>query len=217
MGDRHIDAVILDPIYKVSTGDENSASDMGKFCNQFDKICTETGASMIYCHHHSKGAQGGKKAIDRASGSGVFGRDPDALIDMIELELTDDLKNNVRDGNATAWRVEFNLREFANPKPLDIWFEYPTHYIDNSGELVNIHPSGSWQANLAKSPNRTTVESRASSVSAAYYTLNTDPKMPVTVHDMAEYMGVTERTARSRIDETGEYIVKKGCVSKIEK
>lgn len=217
MSDRHIDAIILDPIYKVSTGDENSASDMGKFCNQFDKICTETGASMIYCHHHSKGAQGGKKAIDRASGSGVFGRDPDALIDMIELELTDDLKNNVRDGNATAWRLEFNLREFSNPKPFDIWFEYPIHYSDNSGELANTHPSGSWQANLAKSPNRTTSESRASSVSAAYYTLNTDPKMPVTVRDMAEYMGVTERTARTRIDETGEYIVKKGCVSRIEK
>ena len=217
ISDKRIDAIILDPIYKVSTGDENSASDMGKFCNQFDKICTETGASMIYCHHHSKGAQGGKKAIDRSSGSGVFGRDPDTLIDMIELELTDDLKNNVRDGDTTAWRLEFKLREFRNPKPLDIWFDYPIHYIDDSGELVNTHPSGSWQANLAKSPNRTTVESRASSVSAAYYTLNTDPKMPVTVKDMAEYMGVTERTARSRIDETGEYIVKKGCVSRIEK
>ena len=217
IADKHIDAIILDPIYKVSTGDENSASDMGKFCNQFDKICTETGASMIYCHHHSKGAQGGKKAIDRSSGSGVFGRDPDALIDMIELELTDDLKNNVVDGDATAWRLEFNLREFANPKPINIWFEYPIHYLDKSNELGNIHPAGSWQANLSKSPNRTTPESRASSVSAAYYALNTDPKMPVTVQEMAEYMGVTVRTARSRIDETGEYEVKKGCVSKIEK
>ena len=158
--DRNIEAIILDPIYKVSAGDENSASDMGKFCNQFDKICTETGASMIYCHHHSKGAQGGKKAIDRASGSGVFGRDPDALVDMIELEMTEDIKNNVRDGDATAWRLEFNLREFRNPKPLDIWFDYPIHYLDESNELSKIHPAGSWQANLSKSPNRTTPESR---------------------------------------------------------
>ena len=217
ISDRHIDAIILDPIYKVSTGDENSASDMGKFCNQFDKICTETGASMIYCHHHSKGAQGGKKAIDRSSGSGVFGRDPDALIDMIELELTDDLKNNVVDGNATAWRLEFNLREFANPKPMDIWFEYPIHYSDESGELESVHPQGSWQANLAKSPNRTSPGSRASAVSAAYYALNTDPKLPVTIKEMAEYMNVTERTARKWIEETGEYNWKKGCVSRIEK
>ena len=85
--DRHYKAVIVDPIYKVITGDENSADQMARFCNQFDKICTELGAATIYCHHHSKGAQGGKRSMDRASGSGVFARDPDAMIDMIELEL----------------------------------------------------------------------------------------------------------------------------------
>jgi RecA-family ATPase len=91
-------AIILDPIYKVITGDENSADQMAMFCNQFDKVCTEVGCSVIYCHHHSKGAQGGKKAMDRASGSGVFARDPDALLDLIELPLKDEtydlLKNN---------------------------------------------------------------------------------------------------------------------------
>ena len=87
--DRHYKAVIIDPIYKVITGDENSADQMAKFCNQFDKVCTELGASVIYCHHHSKGSQGQKKSIDRASGSGVFARDPDALLDMIELPLTE--------------------------------------------------------------------------------------------------------------------------------
>src|SRR5690606_27707548 len=84
-------AVIIDPIYKVLTGDENSADQMAHFTNQFDKIATELGSSVIYCHHHSKGSQGGKKSSDRASGSGVFARDPDALIDLIELELTEDL------------------------------------------------------------------------------------------------------------------------------
>ena len=29
--------------------------------------------------------------MDRASGSGVFARDPDALLDLIELEMNDDL------------------------------------------------------------------------------------------------------------------------------
>ena len=29
--------------------------------------------------------------MDRASGSGVFARDPDALIDLVELELNDDI------------------------------------------------------------------------------------------------------------------------------
>lgn len=84
-------AIIIDPIYKVITGDENSADQMAKFCNQFDLVCTELGCAVIYCHHHSKGAQGAKKAIDRASGSGVFARDPDAVIDLIELETTPEL------------------------------------------------------------------------------------------------------------------------------
>lgn len=87
-------AVIVDPIYKVITGDENSADQMAHFCNQFDKVCTELGCAVIYCHHHSKGAQGGKRSMDRASGSGVFARDPDALLDLIELEITDNLVKN---------------------------------------------------------------------------------------------------------------------------
>ena len=88
-------AIVLDPIYKVITGDENSADQMAKFCNQFDLVCRELGCAVIYCHHHSKGAQGGKRSMDRASGSGVFARDPDAMLDMTELELTDAIKQQL--------------------------------------------------------------------------------------------------------------------------
>lgn len=84
-------AVIIDPIYKVITGDENSADQMAAFCNQFDKVADSLECAVIYCHHHSKGSQGQKRSMDRASGSGVFARDPDALIDMIELHLSDEL------------------------------------------------------------------------------------------------------------------------------
>lgn len=85
-------AIIIDPIYKVITGDENSADQMANFCNQFDKVCTELGCSVIYCHHHSKGSQVGKRSMDRASGSGVFARDPDALLDLIELEIPESIQ-----------------------------------------------------------------------------------------------------------------------------
>lgn len=43
MKDEQFAAVIIDPIYKVITGDENNASDMGAFCNQFDKILHRDG------------------------------------------------------------------------------------------------------------------------------------------------------------------------------
>lgn len=85
-------AIIIDPIYKVITGDENSADQMAHFCNQFDKVCTDLGSAVIYCHHHSKGYQGSKRSMDRASGSGVFARDPDALIDLTELIIPETLQ-----------------------------------------------------------------------------------------------------------------------------
>ncbi|MCD8308794.1 MAG: AAA family ATPase, partial [Clostridia bacterium] len=93
-------AVIIDPIYKVITGDENSASDMAYFCNQFDKLASELNCAVIYAHHHSKGAQGGKAAQDRASGSGVFARDPDAIIDMTETKVEETLRESL------AWNAE---------------------------------------------------------------------------------------------------------------
>ena len=96
-------AVILDPIYKVITGDENSADQMAKFCNQFDLVCRELDCAVIYCHHHSKGAQGGKRSMDRASGSGVFARDPDAMLDMTELVPTDAIREQLH--NKAACRV----------------------------------------------------------------------------------------------------------------
>ncbi|MDE5757207.1 MAG: AAA family ATPase [Allobaculum sp.] len=85
-----VDLVIIDPIYKIITGDENNASDMGKFCNLFDRIAEGGGCTVAYCHHHSKGSQAHKQVIDRASGSGVFARDPDAIIDMTEIGFSEE-------------------------------------------------------------------------------------------------------------------------------
>lgn len=107
-------AIIIDPIYKVITGDENSADQMANFCNQFDKVCTELGAAVIYCHHHSKGSQGSKRAMDRASGSGVFARDPDAILDLIELDPTEAL-----------------LKQEVNKAVCDTCMEYLNHLYDD--------------------------------------------------------------------------------------
>lgn len=86
---REVEVVVIDPIYKIQIGDENSAGDMAQFANMFDELCDKAGVSAIYCHHHSKGFQGDKRSIDRASGSGVFGRDPDAILDLVELDAAE--------------------------------------------------------------------------------------------------------------------------------
>ena len=131
-------AIILDPIYKLGIGDENAAKEVATFCNAMDAIAN-TGASVIYAHHHSKGAQGAKAAMDRASGSGVFARDADALLDMIELSVSDDTREQLREiygdkaDKLTAWRMDLTLREFVRQEPVDLFFVYPVHDLDENG------------------------------------------------------------------------------------
>lgn len=275
-------AVIIDPIYKVLTGDENSADQMAHFTNQFDKVATELGCSVIYCHHHSKGAQGGKKSMDRASGSGVFARDPDALIDLVELEVTEELtmqrlnqvackvyqkalqeRNNdyyqqhvslddlqsaaqmrthfekgvsdvlvrspyqeelkrVRNAiqMATAWRVEGTLREFAKFKPVNMWFSYPVHSVDETGMLADIQLEDNSHSKAAKARSgwkskEQKADERKQKLETAYSALF-DGSTPVTVKEIQEYLAIdSERTIRNYIKQHEGFDVKKGIIFKV--
>ena len=247
-------AVIIDPIYKVLTGDENSADQMAHFTNQFDKVATELGSSVIYCHHHSKGAQGNKKSLDRASGSGVFARDPDALIDLIELELTEEIYsmqfnqakckvfdeairsnnpgyydehvvlddalslpqitshanraltqsallkcstecNKVEDEIRTlsAWRVSGTLREFAKFKPVNMWFRYPKHEVDEAGILTDIETESAqptWKKAIEerKKNAKEQKEEQLNEFEIAFSNLEMDGE--VLLSDLAEALGL---------------------------
>ena len=269
-------AIIIDPIYKVITGDENSADQMAAFCNQFDKVCTELGCAVIYCHHHSKGAQGGKRSMDRASGSGVFARDPDALLDLIELDLTDSIlkqeENNAvcrackvyldahfewdedlsqddlcsavqmmaycenkldkwqmkaltnlieqektKVGQKTAWRIEGTLREFPKFPPVNLWFNYPVHIVDKVGILKDINPDiekPAWQkgldSNRKNAKDRKADRKRALEEALASSNFGDEPS----VNDVADYLGISARTARDRINEHGGYVIDEGIVKK---
>ena len=142
-------AVIIDPIYKVLTGDENSADQMAHFTNQFDKVATELGSSVIYCHHHSKGSQGGKKSMDRASGSGVFARDPDALIDLVELELTEEIrKQQINSMTAKIYQDSINkmnrpyMEQFVGLDDLQSSFQMRNHFeraVTNVKDRVTVN------------------------------------------------------------------------------
>ena len=134
-------AVIIDPIYKVITGDENNATEMAQFCSYFDQVATEMDVSVIYCHHHSKGASGKySNSADRSSGSGVFARDPDAILDLRELKvdgLTDKYRAEHENASKvlTGWEMNGTLREFEPMQPKRIWFDYPIHVPDENNYL----------------------------------------------------------------------------------
>lgn len=268
-------AIIIDPIYKVITGDENSADQMANFCNQFDKICTELGTAVIYCHHHSKGSQGGKRSMDRASGSGVFARDPDALLDLIELEPTealikqeenkavcaackqyldahfqweddvsqDDLCSSVQMlayckerlkkwemavleqqieaakamvKSMTAWRIEGTLREFPKFEPVNLWFKYPVHRIDDVGSLKDIQPEDNKplyiKATEARKKKAKSARDKINSdLEIAYASLSINGD--VTIKDLAEYWnGMTDKGVKDRINKSDSFYYKNGIV-----
>lgn len=78
--------------------------------------------------------------MDRASGSGVFARDPDAMLDLAPLEVPEDERRRV--GDCSPWRLTATLREFATPEPIDLLFRYPRHLLDASGELARFKIEG---------------------------------------------------------------------------
>lgn len=151
-------AIIVDPIYKVITGDENSATEMSQFCSYFDQVATEMKVSMIYCHHHSKGAVDKyDSAMDRSSGSGVFARDPDAILDMTEVK-TEGCEANYRTRNGipeedvlTGWEFSATLREFPPMPRFRVWFHYPLHEIDENGDLKSAAKSRGNRKGVGKS------------------------------------------------------------------
>ena len=126
--------IILDPIYKITAGDENSAESVGKFCNNLDKIALETGCAVFYTHHHAKGDQGGKKAMDRGSGSGVFARDPDLMIDLTALEI---------DGQTRAALMNNSLCDFWKAKLTESVENWQSHCqpsdLKSSGALAVLY------------------------------------------------------------------------------
>ena len=206
-------AIIIDPIYKVLTGSENNAYAMAQFCNYFDQIATECNCAVIYCHHHSKGDQSWKRSMDRASGSGVFARDVDALLDMIELELP----QNLRQEGITAWRVTGTLREFPSFPPVDVWFDYPLHVLEHFSPEENVAPHHELppyqRAMNARKPKEQKLLERKRRLEAAYDICAADG--PVTVSTLAEYLGVSAQTIRNSVDEHPGFIRKGGEISRV--
>ena len=214
--------------------------------------------------------------MDRASGSGVFARDPDALLDLIELETTealmkqeenkavcevcrqyldahfswqddlsqDDLcsstqmmaycrekldkwqmkalEKNIEAArreveNLTAWRIEGTLREFPKFRPVNLWFDYPVHRQDDSGALQDIQPEDErppWQKGSTnnKKSAQSRKEDRKKALQEAVEGCSFG-EVP-TVKEVAEYLGISERTVRDRIKEHGGYTIRDGEVHK---
>lgn len=107
--------VIIDPTYKLfdAGADENSAVDVANIMNSFEKVTVETKASVAYGAHFAKGNAAAKEAIDRVSGSGVFARDPDSIVNFTKHKEED------------CFTVEAHLRNLAPLPPFVVKWQYP--------------------------------------------------------------------------------------------
>lgn len=195
--------IVLDPIYKIQAGDENSAGDISKFTNEIDKLVTQLNCSVVYCHHHSKGSQGFKKAMDRSSGSGVFSRDADAIIDVIELS-NECFKDKEGYSDLRAFRIEGTLREFASFDPVNVFYDFPIYRVDTKGILKNAKTYdeflGSSQTKTLKKSNKNNKENEKNvELLRAFKSVNVDGSNQVLTSDLMSYLNISDRTLKRRI------------------
>jgi hypothetical protein len=98
-------AIIIDPIYTLlGELDENDNKDVKEVGNALKQLAGETKAAVIFVHHHSKGNQGNKRSLERASGAGAWGRFPDAVLDIDKQNEKEKL-----------FRMSVTLRDFEAP------------------------------------------------------------------------------------------------------
>lgn len=210
-------AIIIDPLYKVQLGDENSAEAIGDFTNILDKIAHETGAAIIYDHHHPKGTVSDKKVIDRGAGSGVFSRDADAIVDISNLDpgnTAPDIVLQMMKNGDRPMELSFVLRDFPDISAQKIWFSFPLHFFDSTGILENCHIEGSYQANFDKNPNRLSIDEKRRIIEEAFDACQKDGQARTS--QVAAYADLKAETVRRYADEIGGYEIKRGYIQKLD-
>jgi hypothetical protein len=109
-----IGLIIFDPTYKLNQhGEENCAEPVGRLLNDFEQVGREAEASVVFGHHFAKGDASAKHSIDRASGSGVWARDPDAIL-MLSPHQEED-----------CMVMEMHLRNFPQQPAFVLRWAYP--------------------------------------------------------------------------------------------
>ena len=81
--------------------------------NELERIAVQSDAAIVFGSHFSKGNQASKDSMDRISGSGVWARDPDAILTFTAHE------------EAGAFTIEPTLRNFAPCDPFVVRWEFP--------------------------------------------------------------------------------------------
>lgn len=123
-----IGLLIIDPWYKLSGGaDEIGTEGVADLLAELEEVAREVDCSVIISHHFTKGDSSQKNVIDLASGTGVFGRDPDLICGLRELaDSTEEFP---------LVKMEFVARSFKPITPIGLRWQFPLWVRDDHLDL----------------------------------------------------------------------------------
>lgn len=115
--------LFLDPTYRMLAGSKVSENDAGTIVdvlNRFLAIGTELENAVALLQHFSKGSQAEKEAIDRFSGSGVWGRAPDVI------------QTWTQHNQEHCFSVHTDFRHWPPSDNFAVRWEHPRFILDNN-------------------------------------------------------------------------------------
>jgi hypothetical protein len=129
------DVMVIDPMYKFHSGDENQVRDITRFFDSLDSLVFDFNCSIALCHHFSKPSQNDKRygAMQLRGSSAIF----DYADSYVSL--------NRKSGNEPRNYVKatFELRNEEDPNPLYLYRNPDTLWYevlgDESQSKISIH------------------------------------------------------------------------------
>lgn len=148
--DDGVKVIIVDPIYPLMEGDENGTQSWRAALKDLDRLGKELGVTVMYVHHTTKGEMGAKNKRDQGAGSGMQARHGDEILALMELEITDELRESQAwDAGVKGFELAFTSRDF-DPAPKRIYFKDGYFHEDTDGILQDCSVIGSEEYNARK-------------------------------------------------------------------
>ena len=179
--------IIIDPIYKMLDGDENSSETMNRFIEKITALKASSKAAIVICHHEGKTGNTAKKIIDRSAGSSVLPRHPDAVVSITDLD------EKMSCGGKKE-KIEFQLRCFASPEAIEVCF------VDG----VHIPLNDDCNKQYLSITNKSKQLAHEDLLISAYKKLE-ETGRTVVVCELAKEMNVSLNTAKKYIDESEHF------------
>lgn len=119
----------------------------------------------------------------------------------------------------TAWRIEGTLREFPKFDPLNLWFDYPVHIMDETDVLSDIRTdeynskNSPYKKNFDnKKTNKQRENERKAALELAFESQQIDDKAKIS--DVMECLGKSEDTVRRYVKNHERYDIENGTIVK---